>query len=173
MAERFRARGNWKSGVSDQFVDIKALDIFVTYLPWALAFEALVRGWEIMRIRGLLLQDVPTILRPVAGEGAFNFEYFGFIIFASGLLMFTGLFLRRYALIIFASLLGMGSYFLLSASYFTEVFAGDSGTGFRSGLTFLLIGGLWAFKGAFAASKKSLDQVNEEAAVQNKEVLGE
>lgn len=173
MSERFKARGNWKSGVSNQFVDIKSLDVFVTILPWALAIEAIVRGWEVMRIRGLLLNDIPTILRPVAGEGAFNFEYFGFIIFVSGVLMITGLSLRRFGIIIAGCLLGTGSYLMLSASYFTELFVGGSGTGARTGITFLVIAGLWAFKGAFAASKRSIDQIEREADHQNKEIIGE
>lgn len=172
MIQKFHARGNWKPGVNGQFVDIKALDAFVTFLPWALAIEAIVRGWELMRIRGLLLEDIPTILRPVAGEGAFNFEYFGFIIFVSGVGMALGLSLRRFWVIIGSSLLGMGSYFLLSISYFVEVFAGESGTGARTGFTFLIIAGLWGFKGMFAASKKSLAQIEQEAEKQNREIIG-
>lgn len=173
MSGRLRARGNWRSGVNNQFVDIKALDIFVRVLPWALAVEAIVRGWEFIRIKGLFLEETPTLLRPVAGEGAFNFEYFGLIILLSGLTMILGLSLRRFWIIIFACLLGMASYLMLSASYFTEAFIGDSGTGARGGLTFLLIAFLYAFKGAFAASKKNLDQIEQEARMMGKEIIGE
>lgn len=165
MIRRFKVRGNWKSGVNDQFVDIKALDVFVTFLPWALAFEALVRGWEYMRIRGLLLGNAPTILAPVAGEGAF--------IFTSGLTLIVGLSFRRFMPIIFACLLGAASYLLLSVSYLTEMVAGDSGTGLRSGVLFLVISGLWIFKGFFAASKKTLDQVKREADAQTEEVIND
>lgn len=173
MILRFKTRGNWKSGVKDQFVDIKALDVFISLFPWALAFEALVRGWEYMRIKRLLLGDVPTVLAPVAGEGAFNFPYFGLIIFTSGLTMIFGLTFRRFIPIIFACLLGAASYLLVSASYLTEMVAGDSGTGLRNGVLFLIISALWIFKGFFAASKKTLDQVEREADAQTEEVIND
>lgn len=173
MIRRFKARGNWKSGVNDQFVDIKVLDVFVTFLPWALAFEALVRGWEYMRIRGLFLENVTPPLVPVAGEGAFNFPYFGLVIFTSGLTLIVGLSFRRFIPIIFACLLGAASYLLLSVSYLTEMVAGDSGTGLRNGVLFLVISGLWIFKGFFAASKKTLDQVKREADAQTEEVIND
>lgn len=160
---RFNARGNWTPGVDGQFVDIKALDTFLKFLPWMLAIEAIVRGWEIMRIRGLLLNMIPTPLAPVVGEGAFGFEYFGLTLFLSGAVMIFGLSFRRFIPIVAASLLGTASYFLLSMSYAVEAFFGDSGTGLRTCITFLLIASLWIFKGFFTATKKSISDVEKEA----------
>ena len=172
MAERFRARGNWRSGVKDHFIDIKALDIFIKILPWMLAIEAIVRGWEIMRITGRLLNSTPTPLRGDPGEDAFGFGFFGISMFLAGVVMIVGLLLRRFGAIIFACLLGFASYLLLSGSYFVEGFIGTSGAGARGGITFLILAGLWAFKGFFAASKKSLNDLEKVADEQNRKVIG-
>lgn len=171
MAERFRARGNWRSGVKDHFIDIRALDIFIKVLPWMLAVEAIVRGWEVMRITGMLLNFMPTPLRGDPGEDAFGFNFFGFSMFLAGVMMIVGLLLRRFGVIIFACLLGFASYLLLSVSYFVEGFTGTSGAGARAGITFLIIAGLWAFKGFFAASKKSLDDLEKMADEQERKVI--
>ena len=172
MAERFRARGNWKSGVKDHFIDIKALDIFIKILPWMLAVEAIVRGWEIMRITGMLLNFIPTPLQEDPGESGFGFEFFGFSMFLAGVMMIVGLLLKRFGAIIFACLLGFASYLLLSGSYFVEGFTGTSGAGARGGITFLILAGLWAFKGFFAATKKSLHDLEKMADEQNRKVIG-
>lgn len=171
MIRRFKARGNWKSGVNDQFVDIKALDIFIKILPWMLAVEAIVRGWEVMRITGMLFNSTLNPLRGDPGEDAFGFEFFGFSMFLAGAMMIVGLLLRRFWVIIIACLLGFVSYLLLSVSYFVEGFIGTSGAGARAGITFLIIAGLWVFKGFFSASKKSLDDLEKVADEQYKKVI--
>lgn len=172
MSERFRARGNWSSGVAGHFVDVKALDIFVKILPWMLAVEAIVRGWEIMRITGMLLNFTPTPLQGDPGESAFGFEFFGFSMFLAGVVMILGLSFRRFLPIIFACLLGFASYLLLSVSYFVEGFIGTSGAGARGGITFLILAGLWLFKGFFAANKKSLHDLEKVADEQSRKVTG-
>lgn len=171
MIRRFKARGNWKSGVKGHFVDIKALDIFIKVLPWMLAIEAIVRGWEIMRITGMLLNFMPYPLQGDPGEDAFGFEFFGFSMFLAGVVMIVGLLFRRFGAIIFACLLGFASYLLLSVSYFVEGFTGTSGAGARAGITFLILAGLWAFKGFFSASKKSLGDLEKVADEQNRKVI--
>lgn len=173
MAERFKARGNWTSGVSGHFIDIKALDIFIKVLPWMLAVEAIVRGWEIMRTTGVLLAFIPTPLSLISpAESGFGFEFFGFSMFLAGAVMIFGLSFKRFLPIIAACLLGFASYILLSASYFVEGFSSTSGAGARAGITFLIIAGLWAFKGFFAASKKSLSDLEKVADEQNRKVIG-
>lgn len=173
MAKRFKARGNWTSGVSGHFVDIRALDIFIKVLPWMLAAEAIVRGWEIMRITGMFLFFPPTPLRLISpAESGFGFEFFGFSMFLAGAVMIFGLSFRRFFPIITACLLGFASYILLSASYFVDGFTGTSGSGARAGITFLIIAFLWAFKGFFAASKKSLHDLEKVADDQNRKVIG-
>ena len=173
MIRRFKARGNWKSGVKGHFVDIKALDIFIKVLPWMLAIEAIVRGWEIMRITGMFLFFPSTPLRLISpAESGFGFEFFGFSMFLAGVVMIVGLLLRRFWVIIIACQLGFASYLLLSVSYFVEGFIGTSGAGARAGITFLILTGLWVFKGFFAASKKSLDDLEKVADDQNRKVIG-
>ena len=173
MAERFRARGNWRSGVKGYFIDIKALDIFIKILPWMLAVEAIVRGWEVMRITGIVINFLPAPLGLVSpAESGFGFEFFGLAMFLAGVTMIVGLLLRRFGAIIFACLLGFASYLLLSGSYFVEGFTGTSGAGARGGITFLILAGLWAFKGFFAASKKSLNDLEKVADEQNRKVIG-
>ena len=172
MIRRFKARGNWKSGVNDQFIDIKALDIFIKILPWMLAVEAIVRGWEVMRITGMLFNFTPTPLRlTTPAESGFGFEFFGFSMFMAGVVMIVGLLLRRFWVIIIACQLGFASYLLLSVSYFVEGFIGTSGAGARAGITFLILTGLWVFKGFFAASKKSLDDLEKVADEQDRKVI--
>ena len=166
MRARRRFVGDWKPGITNQFVDIKALDIFLRVLPWALAVEAIVRGWEMMRITGMLLNMQPSSLRGQVAESAFGFEFFGLLMFLSGLLMVIGLSIRRFIIIITASLTGSACYFLLSLSFFVEAFTGNAGVGARGGITFLIITGLWVFKGFFSSTKKTTSDLHKEAAEQ-------
>lgn len=171
---KFKLRGTWHHGIANQFVDVKALDIFLRILPWALAVEAVVRGWEFLRstgaVRGLGFLP-PTELRSQTGESTFGIEYFGLTFLAAGLVMFAGLLLRRFGPIILACLVGFASYSVLAASYITESILGDSGTGLRTGVTFLIIAGLWVFKGFFSATKKSVVDIQREAEALHGEVV--
>lgn len=154
MSSTFKIRGTWRHGIKDQLVDVRALDIFLRILPWALAVEATVRGWEIMRITGVLPNLLTSPLLGQEGETGFGFEFFGFSFFLAGLLMMAGLTMRRFSVIIAACLIGFTSYLILSVSFTVEAFIGDSGTGARSGVLFLIVAGLWLFKGFFSASKR-------------------
>lgn len=168
----FKIRGTWRHGITDQFVDVKALDVFLRILPWALAIEATVRGWEFLRATGTITVFglFPTTdLRSQSGESTFGIEYFGAMFLLTGLIMFAGLFLRRFGPIIMASLVGFASYSVLAASFIAESLLGESGTGFRTGISFSIIAGLWVFKGFFSASKKSIIDLQREVNSRPKE----
>lgn len=170
MSSTFKVRGTWRHGVTDQFVDVKALDIFLRILPWALAIEAIVRGWEFLRVAGVTSAIFPNgYLRGQVGEEAFGFEMFGLTFIVAGLLLIAGMLMRRFGVIISACLIGMASYLLLSVSFLVEAFFGSSGTGARTGFTFLVFTFLWVFKGLFSASKKSVVDIQKEAGTLPKE----
>ena len=176
MKTKFKARGNWSSGVKDHFVDIRILDAFVTFLPWALAIDAIVRGWEYARIAGAgedgILSILPTTnLNATNGESLVQYDLFGFILLATGLTLIVGLTLRRFYPIIVACLLGAASYLLIGAVFLAEGLFGTTGIGVRTGFTLLVVAALWAFKGLFAAGKKSLSEVEDEADKQTEEFL--
>lgn len=162
---RPRIRGNWHHGVKGYFVDVRALDTFLKILPWMLAFDAIIRGWEYMRISGFLLVDIPTRLVPLNGESLVQYEFFGFSIMLAGLLMILGIALGRFFVIISATLMGAASYLLLSGNFIVDAFfsGGETTIGLRGAFAMLVLAFLWIFKGFFTATKKSISDVEKEA----------
>lgn len=151
---KFRLRGDWKSGIQDSYVDLKAVNLLFIVLPWMLAIEAIVRGWEYFRIDWEIVKEGRSVIGRLAAEDFFGIEFFGTAIFVAGLIMLAGLLLKRYAIILSACLLGGASYLMLAGGYAYQSLI-DSGYGLRGAATFLLIACLWGLKGYIAASKKA------------------
>ena len=154
---KFRLRGDWKSGIQDSYVDLKAVNLLFIVLPWLLAIEAIVRGFEYFRIDWEIVREGRSVMGRLAAEGFFGIEFFGTAIFVAGLIMLAGLLLKRYAIILSACLLGGASYLMLASGYAYESLT-DSGYGIRGAATFLLIACLWGLKGYISASKKSAQE---------------
>lgn len=170
---RPRIRGDWHHGIKGYFVDVRALDTFMKILPWLLAIDALLRGWEYMRIGGFLLVAWPTELVTINGESLVEYEFFGFSMMLAGLTLALGMLLGRFVLIITACLLGAASYALLAGSFLLESFApGETTIGLRSFFTIFVLTLIWIFKGFFVATKKSIAEVEKEADEQAQEAIG-
>lgn len=151
---KFRLRGDWKSGIQDSYVDLKAVNLLFVILPWLLAIEAIVRGLEYFRIDWEIVREGRSVMGRLAAEGFFGIQFFGTAIFVAGLIMLAGLLLKRYTLILSACLVGGASYLMLASGYAYESLT-DSGYGIRGAATFFIISCLWGLKGYIAASKKS------------------
>lgn len=171
---RPRIRGNWHHGVKGYFVDVRALDIFMKLLPWLLAIDALIRGWEYSRIGGFLAAEWPSTLVTINGESFVQYEFFGLAMILAGAVLIVGMLLGRFTLIIASCLLGAASYALLSVSFLWETLSADeTNIGFRSFFTVLVLTIIWVFKGFFAATKKTQAEIESEAGRQVEEFLND
>ena len=170
---RPRIRGDWHHGIKGYFVDVRALDTFMKILPWLLAIDALLRGWEYMRIGGYLFVDWPSRLVTINGESLVNYQFFGLAMMLAGLTLVIGMILGRFGTIITACLLGAASYALLAVSFLLEAFApGETTIGLRSFFSIFVLTLIWIFKGFFVATKKSIAEIEKEGEDQAKEVIG-
>lgn len=154
---KFRLRGEWKPGIQDSYVDLKAVNLLFIVLPWLLATEAIIRGLEYFRIDWEIIREGRSVMGRLAAEGFFGIQFFGTAIFVAGVIMLAGLLLKRYAIILSACLVGGASYLMLASGYAYESLT-DSGYGIRGAATFFMIATLWGLEGYIAASKKSAQE---------------
>lgn len=154
---KFRLRGEWKPGIQDSYVDLKAVNLLFIVLPWLLATEAIIRGLEYFRIDWEIIREGRSVMGRLAAEGFFGIQFFGTAIFVAGVIMLAGLLLKRYAIILSACLLGGASYLMLASGYAYESLT-DSGYGIRGAATFFIVSCLWGLEGYIAASKKSAQE---------------
>ena len=154
---KFRLRGDQNPGIQDSYVDLKAVNLLFIVLPWLLAIEAIVRGWEYFRIDWEIVREGRSVIARLAAEDFFGIQFFGTAVFVAGVIMLAGLLLRRYALILSACLVGGASYLMLASGYAYQALVGD-GYGLRGAATFFMIATLWGLKGYVSASKKSAQE---------------